>query len=78
MSLFEPHEAQQDQVKGPAPGSVQCFKLKEGRFKLGIRQKLFTIKVVRTGFPEVVDAPPLEVFTVWMDRGLSNLIQRRM
>ncbi|KAK4828647.1 LOW QUALITY PROTEIN: hypothetical protein QYF61_000295 [Mycteria americana] len=41
------------------------FKLKEGKFRLDIRKKLFTIRVVRhwTTLPrDVVDAPSLEVF----------------
>ena len=46
------------------------FKLKEGRFKLDIRKKFFTVRVVRRWnrlLREAVDAPPLEVFrSGWM------------
>ena len=52
------------------------FKLRQGRFRLEIRRKLFTQRVVRhwnrlTG--EVVDAPSLEVFKTRLDESLSNL-----
>ncbi|KFQ54805.1 hypothetical protein N334_04817, partial [Pelecanus crispus] len=53
------------------------FKLKEGRFRLGIRKKLFTIKVVRhwNKLPrDVVEAPSLETFKIRLDGALSNLI----
>jgi len=53
------------------------FKLKEGRFRLDIRRKFFTMRVVKhwNRLPrEVVDAPPLETFKATLDRGLSNLI----
>ncbi|KFW72234.1 hypothetical protein AS28_02769, partial [Pygoscelis adeliae] len=53
------------------------FKLKEGRFKLDIRKKFFTVRVVRhwNKLPrEVVDAPSLEAFKARLDGALSNLI----
>jgi len=49
-------------------------KLKEGRFRLDIRKKFFTMRVVKhwPRFPrEAVDAPSLEVFR--LDRALSSL-----
>ncbi|KAK4815897.1 hypothetical protein QYF61_009948 [Mycteria americana] len=53
------------------------FKLKEDRFRLDIRKKLFMMRVVRhwDRLPrEVVDAPSLETSQVRLDGALSNLI----
>ncbi|KFV01239.1 hypothetical protein N340_08264, partial [Tauraco erythrolophus] len=53
------------------------FKLKEGRFRLDIRKKFFTQRVVRhwNRLPrEVMDAPSLEVFKARMDEALGNLV----
>ncbi|KFR06577.1 hypothetical protein N306_04347, partial [Opisthocomus hoazin] len=53
------------------------FKLKEGRFRLDIRKKFFTVRVVRhwSRLPrEAVDAPSLEEFKVRLDRALSNMV----
>ncbi|KFM00852.1 hypothetical protein AS27_00221, partial [Aptenodytes forsteri] len=53
------------------------FKLKEGRFRLDIRKKFFTVRVVRhwNRLPrEAVDAPSPETFKVRLDGALSNLL----
>ncbi|GAB0203806.1 hypothetical protein GRJ2_002846200 [Grus japonensis] len=53
------------------------FQLKEGRFRLDIRKKFFTVRVVRhwNRLPrEVVDAPSLEVFKARSDEALGNLV----
>mgnify|MGYP001856929046 CR=1 FL=1 len=52
------------------------FKLQESRFRLDIKKKLFTLRMVRhwNSLPtEVVDAPSLEAFKARIDRVLSNL-----
>ncbi|KFU84484.1 hypothetical protein M959_03733, partial [Chaetura pelagica] len=52
-------------------------KLEEGRFRLDIRKKFFSVRVVRHWhrFPrEAVDAPSLEVFKARLDGVLSNLV----
>jgi len=53
------------------------FKLKEDRFRLDIRKKFFTMRVVKQWYRlprEVVDAPSLEVFKARLDGALSNLV----
>jgi len=53
------------------------FKLRKHRFRLDIRKKYFTIKVVKNWnrLPrKVVEAPSLETFKARVDRALSNLI----
>jgi len=57
------------------------YKLKEGRFRLDIRKKFFTMRVVKQ-WPrlprEAVAAPSLAVFKVRLDGALSNLVWWKM
>ncbi|KFV17808.1 hypothetical protein N340_10565, partial [Tauraco erythrolophus] len=53
------------------------FKLKERRFQLDLKNKFFTLRVVRNWnrLPrEVVDASSLEVFKAMLDEALCNLM----
>ncbi|KFP03507.1 hypothetical protein N300_11112, partial [Calypte anna] len=53
------------------------LKLQEGRFRLDIRMKFFTVRVVRhwQGLPrEAVAAPSLAAFKARLDGAVSNLI----
>ncbi|KFP15046.1 hypothetical protein Z169_08238, partial [Egretta garzetta] len=53
------------------------FKLKQGRFRLDIRKKFFTMRVVKHWHRlprEVVEAPSLETFKARLNGALSNLI----
>ncbi|KAK4825884.1 hypothetical protein QYF61_003158 [Mycteria americana] len=57
------------------------FKLKEGRFRLEIKKKFFTTRVVKhcNRLPrEVVDAPSLDTFKVRLDGALRNVIKLKM
>ena len=51
--------------------------MEQGRFRLDIRKKFFTVRVVRhwNRLPsEAVDAPSLEAFKASLDGALSNLV----
>ena len=51
--------------------------LKESRFRLDVRMKFFTMRVVRhwNRLPrEAVDAPSMELFKARLDGVLSNLV----
>ncbi|KFQ11495.1 hypothetical protein N329_02822, partial [Haliaeetus albicilla] len=53
------------------------FKMKEGRFRLDVRKKFFTLRLERhwNRLPrEAVDAPSLAVFKARLDGALSNLV----
>ena len=53
------------------------FKLEYGRFRLDIRKKFFTVRVVRhwNRLPnEVVNVPSLEAFKARLDGAVSNLV----
>ena len=53
------------------------FKLREGRFRLDVRGKFFTMRLVRcwNRLPrELVDAPSLEVFKARLDGALGSLV----
>jgi len=53
------------------------FKLRQGRFRLDIRRKFFTQRVVKrwNRLPkEVVDAPSLEAFRTRLDVALGSLL----
>ncbi|KFP09296.1 hypothetical protein Z169_01548, partial [Egretta garzetta] len=53
------------------------FKLNQGRFRLDIRKKFFTMRVVKpwNRLPrELVEAPSLEAFKARLDGAVSNLM----
>ena len=57
------------------------FKLEEGRFRLDIRKKFFTVKIVKhwNKLPsEVADAPSLEMLKARLDGALRNMVQREV
>jgi len=54
---------------------------KEGRFRLDIRKKFLTVRVVKHWHRlprEAVDAPSLEVFKARLDGALSSLVWWKM
>ena len=53
------------------------FKLEEGRFKLDIGKKFFTVRVVRHWnrlLSEAVNVPSLEAFKARLDVALGSLV----
>ena len=53
------------------------FKLKQGKFRLDLRKKFFTVRVVRHWnrlAKEVINAPSLAVFEARLDRTLGNMV----
>jgi len=57
------------------------FKLKEGRFRLGIRNQFFMLRVVKPWHRlprEVVNAPSLGTFQARLDGALSSLVQLKL
>ena len=57
------------------------FRLEKGRFRLDIRKKFFTVRVVRhwNKLPrEAVDAPFLEAFKARLDGAVSDLVYREL
>jgi len=57
------------------------FKLREDRFRLDIRKKFFTLRVVkhRNRLPrETVETPPLEKFKAKLDGALNKLVQLKI
>ena len=50
------------------------LKLKEGRFRLDVRGKFFTERVVRYWNRLLSEAPSLEVFKTRLDGALGNLV----
>ena len=64
-------DRQVDRTKGNG------FKLEEGRLRLDVRKKLFTVRVVRhwNRLPsEIVNAPSLETIKGRLDGAVSNMI----
>ncbi|PKU28103.1 hypothetical protein llap_21592 [Limosa lapponica baueri] len=56
---------------------IAAFQYLKGAYRLDIRKKFFTVRVVRhwNRFPrEVVDAPSLEIFKMRLDGALSNVV----
>ena len=51
------------------------FEVKEGKFRMGVRQKFFTQRAVRHWPREAVDVPFLEVFKTRLDWALDSLVK---
>ena len=69
MGLFI--KARSDRMRGNG------FKLEESRFRLDIRKKFFTVRVMRqwNRLPsKAVDIPSLEAFKARLDGAVSNLM----
>ena len=63
--------------EGAGIGPGQTVFCTNSNFRLVIRKKFFTMRVVKhwNGLPrEIVEAPSLETFKTRLDRALSNLI----
>ena len=68
---------ERDFLQGPVVKGQGGMALKEGRFRLDIKTKFFTVRVVRhwNRLPrEAMAAPSLEVFKARLDGVLSNLV----
>jgi len=63
-----------DFLIGPDRTRGNGFKLKEHRYRLGVRKTLSMMRVVKHWNREVVDAPSLETLKARLDRALSNLV----
>jgi len=64
-------------LAGPDATGQGVMIFKEGKFRLDIRKKFFTMRVVKhwSRLPgQVVDSPCLETFKARLDGVLSNLI----
>jgi len=58
-------------------GISHCFTLKEVRFRLDVRKKFFTVRVVRHWdklYKDMVDCLSLETLKIRLNQALSNLI----
>ena len=51
--------------------------MKQGKFRIDIRKKFFTVRVVKYWHrlpKEVVKAPSLVVYKTWLDRALGDMV----
>ena len=78
--LKESYRKEGDRLFSRACGDItrrKGFQIKEGRFRLDIRKKFFTVRLVRhwKRLPrDVVDAPSLETFKARPHQALGNLV----